>query len=155
MSIRVKWSVSLLVPSGEFSWSVNWQSFLYFVILLIFLLWVYQKQSSTVVLKSYLYAEASLCGLNGLIFFWYEGCFWFGGLLSLSLACAGHYPLDKACASTQLTQAPRKREAVVGSWSQPSPAVWSYLWSLRWQQWLIPTPGACFAGALVPSLHGK
>lgn len=124
MSIRVKWSVSLLVPSGEFSWSVNWQLFLYFVILLIFLLWVYQKQSSTVVLKSYLYAEASLCSLNGLIFFWYEGCFWFGGLLSLSLLYVWPIiPLIRRVQVHSSRRLPEKREAVVGSWSQPSP--WS------------------------------
>ena len=38
----------------------------------------------------------------GLIFFWHEGCFWFGCLLSLSSACAGGYPLDRGCAGAQL-----------------------------------------------------
>ena len=37
-----------------------------------------------------------------LIYFWCEGCSWFGCLLSLSSACAGCYHLDKEYASAQI-----------------------------------------------------
>lgn len=33
-----------------------------------------------------------------LLFFWHEGSFWFGCLLSFSSKCAGRYPLDSQCA---------------------------------------------------------
>ena len=43
------------------------------------------------------------------IFWGHEGSYWFGCLLSLSSACAGHYPLERRCAGAWPAQAPGRR----------------------------------------------
>ena len=45
---------------------------------------------------------------EGLLFFWHEGCFWFGCLLSLSLVCAGYNPLDRGCTVVRQAQASKE-----------------------------------------------
>ena len=67
----------------------------------------------------------------GLIFFWCEGCFWFGCLLSLSSACAGRYPLDRGCAGVWPTWAPGKAGAVFVAQSTDP----------QWQQQSMPASG--------------
>ena len=53
-------------------------------------------KTTTEVLEGYLYARAPLDILWGLaIYFWCEGCFWFGCLLSLPSVYVSCYPLDR------------------------------------------------------------
>ena len=90
-------------------------------------------------------------------------------MLCLCLACAGHYPLDKGCAGRQLKQAPRKREAVVGSWSQMLTSslilplesemiavAYTYPWSLFWgclatSEWVQRKKLLCWAHPSPPT----
>ena len=52
------------------------------------------------------------------IYFWHEGCFWFGCFLSLSSVCAGCYPLDEGCATVWPALSSRKMEAMGRACSQ-------------------------------------
>ena len=94
--------------------------------------------------------ECSCVGRLGLIFFWREGCFWFGCLPSLSSACVG-----SACSRGD----GRGGGAEVGDWSQ-HPQQWRVLHTPRevgavagawsrdpWWQWAAHLPGE--AGAAV------
>ena len=50
-----------------------------------------------------------------LFFFWNEGCFWFGCLLSLPSVYAGHYPLDSRCEGLWLVNASREVRTAGGT----------------------------------------
>ena len=71
----------------------------------------------------------SLCGFNN--FFWFEGCFWFGCLPSVSSACAELYPLDRWYADAQPLHTPR----------EAGPVVATHLWDPQWWQWSVPAFG--------------
>ena len=104
--------VCVLIPSGEFSWSFNWEWFLCFFILLVFLL-PCELRRNNFLLESWraFYTQEHPCiaCVVLIIFFWHGGSYWFGCLLSLSSACAGRYPLGRGCAGSWPAQAPRRR----------------------------------------------
>ena len=88
--------------------------------------------------------ESPRVAFVGLLFFCCccEICFWFGFLLSLSLACAGCYPLERGCAGVQPTHASRKVGATgcIFSWSPVAEPLIVAATLKRW--WKCTTP--CF-----------
>ena len=69
-----------------------------------------------------------VCVCVCITFFWHEGYFWFGCLLSLSSVCTDCYPLDRGCSSVLHECASRE----MGQWAGPVASAWLLG---PWQWW--------------------